>query len=418
MVLGIGTSVILARFLGPEGKGLYSLAVLLPTLIVTFMSLGIGPATVYHVARKDFSPRVAFGNNLLFALVIGAVGVIAGVVLTVFFADKVFPGIPQNYLLFTLCLIPLKLLNAFFLYVHQGQQQFESHSLLVVLPSLFYLVFVVIGLILLRRGVFAAIIAVVASYLIVDLVHLRLVRGIPGGMCFTPDCAYIKAVLKYGWKAYLLTVVTFLNYRLDMLLVNGYLGAAAVGFYSVGVGLVEKLWLVPSALSMALFPRLSAERDEERGRELASFLARSTLWLTGIAASVLVLLCQPIIVLLYSEAYVPAVQAAQILLVGIVALAGARPLINYLAGRGRPMLNTYAGIVALVMNLGLNIGLIPKLGITGAAWASTVSYTVSYAFSIVAYCRISGSEWRDVVLLKRSDFTRYRALIVRVIQRR
>ena len=80
------------------------------------------------------------------------------------------------------------------------------------------------------------------------------------------------------------------------------------------------------------------------------------------------------------------------------------------------MLNTYAGIIALVTNLGLNIVLIPKLGIVGAAWASTVSYSISYAFSIVTYCRVSGDTWRDVVLLKRADFTRYRALLARVVR--
>jgi len=52
LIVGLGTSVILARVLGPEGKGSYTLAMLLPSLIVTFGNLGIGPATVYYVTRN------------------------------------------------------------------------------------------------------------------------------------------------------------------------------------------------------------------------------------------------------------------------------------------------------------------------------------------------------------------------------
>ena len=49
LILGIVTSIIIARLLGPENKGIYTMAALLPQLIVTIADLGIGPATVYYV---------------------------------------------------------------------------------------------------------------------------------------------------------------------------------------------------------------------------------------------------------------------------------------------------------------------------------------------------------------------------------
>lgn len=407
MVLGVGISVILARFLGPEGKGLYSLAILLPTLIVTFISLGIGPATIYHVARKDFSSQVAFGNNLLLALVLGAVGVVGGVLVSLLFGEEAFPGVPPTYLLVTLCLVPLQLVNSYLLYVLHGEQRFGRHAILTTSRSLLFLVFAVIGLVLLHRGVLSAILAVVASYIAVCIVQILQQWRTAGIISLKPSRTYISAAFKYGWKAHLATIITFLNYRLDMLLVNAYVGIAAVGLYSVGVGLVEKLWLIPNAASTALYPRISAEQDENRRKSLTPFVARSTLWLTALGATVLVLLCRPIVLLLYSSAYIKAVGAAQALLVGIVAIAGLKPLANDLSGRGKPILNSLVGLVTLITNLVLNLLMIPRAGIAGAAWASTISYSVSLVLTVFIYCRVSGNAWHDVILPKRSDVRVY-----------
>ena len=53
-LLGLITVILLARLLGPGGNGIYQMVFLLPTMIVTLSNLGIGPATVYYVARKDY----------------------------------------------------------------------------------------------------------------------------------------------------------------------------------------------------------------------------------------------------------------------------------------------------------------------------------------------------------------------------
>lgn len=56
LALSIGTSIIVARVLGPQGKGNYSLAVLLPFLLIGFGNLGIGQASVFHTCKKAYSP--------------------------------------------------------------------------------------------------------------------------------------------------------------------------------------------------------------------------------------------------------------------------------------------------------------------------------------------------------------------------
>ena len=59
----LGTSVIVARILGPEKKGIYSLVVLLPAFLVYFTNFGIGQATVFYVGKRKYSPKDSEANG-------------------------------------------------------------------------------------------------------------------------------------------------------------------------------------------------------------------------------------------------------------------------------------------------------------------------------------------------------------------
>lgn len=142
-------------------------------------------------------------------------------------------------------------------------------------------------------------------------------------------------------------------------------------------------------------------------KEFTPLVARTVLWTTALGALALALLSRWIVLLLYSEAFLPAVGALQALLVGIVALSAGRVLANDIAGRGFPALNIYTGLVAVATNVALNLLWIPRFGIVSAAWASTVSYTVSFLGALFFYCRHSGNRWTKIVLPQRGDWALY-----------
>ena len=148
---------------------------------------------------------------------------------------------------------------------------------------------------------------------------------------------------------------------------------------------------------------MAAETDEERRKEFTPLVARSVLWATALGALMIFFLSRWIVVLLYSTTFLPAVGALQGLLIGIVALGAGRVLCNDIAGRDRPILNVYTGTAAVVANVILNLVLVPRFRIAGAAWASMVSYTVSFLGGLFFYCGLSGNPWSKVVLPQRSD---------------
>jgi len=113
------------------------------------------------------------------------------------------------------------------------------------------------------------------------------------------------------------------------------------------------------------------------------------------------------VLLFYSEAFLPTVGALQVLLIGIVMLSAWRALANDMAGRGFPGLNIYTGLSAVITNIGLNILWILRYGIVGAAWASTVSYTVSFLMALFFHCCLSGNSWTKILFLRRGDWPLY-----------
>lgn len=411
LLIGVGTSVILARVLGPEGKGIYALAMLLPSLIVTFGNLGIGPATVYYVARNEFNRKEILGNNVFLSLGMGAVGILAGLVVVFFFREAVFPGVPPNYLLLALVLVPVEIFSSYVRYVLLGAQCIKEFNYVQITQSALFLGFIALALLGLKGGASGAILAGLATWLLVDIITFRLARKVVGGISFKLNVSYIKQVTKYGLQAHLANILGFLNYRVDMFLVNGFLGPVAVGLYSVGVGLVEKLWLISNAAGTVLFPRVAAESEEERQKEFTPLVARTVLWATILGALVLIFLSGWIVRLLYSDAYLPAVGALQALLPGIVTLSVWRVLANDIAGRGHPSLNIYTSLAAVATNVVLNILWIPSYEIIGAAWASTVSYTVSFVMALFFYCRLSGNSWTKVIFPQRGDWALYRQTV-------
>jgi O-antigen/teichoic acid export membrane protein len=289
-----------------------------------------------------------------------------------------------------------------------GSQRFKEFNLIAILHTVLFLAFLVIALWALRAGVTGAILAALLAWLLTDAVLLFWAWKVTGGIIFRLNPTYIKKASLYGIQAHLGNILSFLNYRVDMFLVNSFLNPAAVGFYSIGVGLVEKLWLVSHAASTVLFPKVAAETDEERRKSFTPLVARTVLWVSALGALVFFFLSHFIVEFLYSRAFLPVVQPLQILLPGIIALSVGRVLANDIAGRGRVMLNNYAVSVVVATNVALNVLWIPRYGIAGAAWASTASYGLGLVMMLFLHCHLSGNHWTKILLPQPGDWTIYR----------
>jgi O-antigen/teichoic acid export membrane protein len=222
----------------------------------------------------------------------------------------------------------------------------------------------------------------------------------------------IGGALRFGIQQNLGTLLDFLNYRFDMLLVNWFLDPTHVGYYSVSVVVVEKMWYVPNVLSAVLHP-LVAKVDDENANRATTLVSRVTVFVIAAGCLAILALGRPLVQLLYSSRFLPAVTPIFILLPGIVMISVAKVVVSDLTARGFPRAGMWAGLVAVVSNIAANMFLIPRLGLNGAALSSTISYALCAVVVVVYFLRVTGVALGDLVLPTPAD-VRY---LVRTIRR-
>ena len=229
--------------------------------------------------------------------------------------------------------------------------------------------------------------------------------------------AYIKDAFKFGLKVHLGNIVQFLHYKIDIFLVNIFLNPTAVGFYSISVALAEKIWLVSQSAGVVLFPKVSSETDRLKLKNFTPIIFRTVLATTLIGAIILLFLGRFIIVLFYSEKFSSSIEPFQVLLIGAVTMGGWKVLANDLYGRGKPELNIYISLVSVLVNIILNIVWIPEFGILGAAWATSISYTLSFIAITIVYSKISENSILSIILFKKYDINLYKNMLLRLLKR-
>jgi O-antigen/teichoic acid export membrane protein len=296
--------------------------------------------------------------------------------------------------------------------VYQGLKDFMAFNGITLAQAA--LPFPLIGIaIVLGGGVRAAIAATVAAVVLLFVALLVYVR-LSTRITWRIDFAYLRALGSYGLRIHPANVLGYLGYRLDVFLVDGFKGAAAVGLYGAGVVIAEGLWMPSQAVSTALFPTIAAEETEAARRSITPLAARNTLWLTAIAGAIVLVVAVPLVELLYSSRFSASANVVRILVPGIVLFSAARVVTNDIAARGRPLVNSVVAAASVVCNVALNVVLIPRYGINGAAWASTCSYALLFLATIGVYRSVTGVPLRALVVPTREDGARYARLLKRL----
>jgi O-antigen/teichoic acid export membrane protein len=388
-LFALGNAAIVARWLGPGGKGTLALALLLPSMLGLFLGGGIGVANVYFAGsgRLDL-PRLT-ANSTAFALMGTALGsLIVGVAMATGLLGKLVPGVAAWTILLAMGLLPIALLNGYYSSLLQGLQRFASANAVNLVQGGLTLAFTALLVIGLGWGLGGAIVAVLCAGLSALAITVALLHRLGGRFRPRWNRPVMRATLSFGLRGFVGNVLQFFNYRLDVFIVNYFLGPAGVGIYGSSVALAELLWYLPNAVGFVIFPKSAATRPEEMNRFTPRVFA-ITLGLTAGGAVVLALAGSYLIQLIYGPAFASAYGPLLALLPGVVLLGAAKVLTNEIAGRGYILYNSINSGLGLILTVALDLALIPRYGVLGAAIASSAAYTVIFFTAIGFYLSVS-----------------------------
>lgn len=408
-LLGVVSVMIIARVLGKEGQGDYTLTILLPTVLYTMFNGGLSNATVYFIGQKKYSLEEVYSTNVLSSIVLSGLSVVLGVIVVFCFQDYFFQGIPQQLLLYSLLILPLMYVQKNLQTIFQGKEDFEKFNIVVILNQLGLLFFSVLFVWGLNLGVMGAVFSFAASQLLMLAASFFLLRKayqltFPTSFSKT----YLKESMVYGIKGHISNVLSFINYRIDMFIIAFLLDNMAVGIYSIAVALAEKIWIVSQSVSSVLFARVANLTSDEERNKFTSVVARNVFFITGVAGLTLALVGKFIIAFLFGEEYEASVAPFLWMIPGVVIFSLGRILANDFSGRGNPEINTYVALIVAATNVALNFILIPKFGLLGAALATSSSYVVDVILKGAVFSLRYKVSPLEFILIKKTDFLLYK----------
>jgi len=382
---GVASGIVVARALGPHGRGTFALVQTVTGLIALVAGFGFGRAAVFLRPRDEVDDSELFGVVCGSLLPGSLVAVIAGFVIT-----RTGVLTLGNVNAWLMCgSIPL----ITFFYNAQAalqgiKQQAWFRRTLGLRDALFFL-FVIVA-VSAQATMRVVLIAWVTHWLLAcTFMALLLYRH-----CGRPrfPVTRTRRLASVGASQLLLTLIIQAHLRLDVVLLDVLRGPTALGHYAVAVGAAEPITYGGVAVALALYPRTatSAAVNVSAGGVRTARSLRAVVALTALAATVLWVVGPRLLPIMFGARFEAAAAPLRALLPGIVGMTMFFVLMSDLAGRGKMKAIGLVSIGSVVANVLINVVLIPRYGPTGAAVASTITYWSAALCVLAIFSRCTG----------------------------
>jgi O-antigen/teichoic acid export membrane protein len=412
--IGIINGILIAALLGPAGKGTYYFLTILPATAMVFLQLGLSQAFTFYAARGQTRGLVV--KALVLTLVLSGLGFAVVLVIFALTAGSTLDGIPAWQIAIAFLALPLALNATLTTGIVIGRKQIRLFSIVKMVTPMVTTVLLVVILGVLGASVTGAIVV----YLIGTAVQtfgllygaVRAGRGVPHAAS-----ASYRDLFRYGFPTYLGSLTTFFSYRADVFLIALIIPnpAEALGYYSMAVGLAELVFFLPNAVAQLFLPQV-AEATRADADAQVPMVARITLLITG-AGALLLLPAAVVMITLVLPAFTASIAPLAVLLPGVVTLSVAKVVGGYIAGVGRPGVNSAVSIASFAVNFAVNLVLIPRFGILGAAAASLISYTASALLITTIAARWTGTSLTEYWIPRSSDVKLVAETSLRLLRR-
>ena len=374
LAVSFATAALIARVLGPAGRGLYAVAVTMGAIGGQFVNPGLHASNTYYVSKDRTLLPVLIGNTLAVVFVACVVAALVGIAFV--FWPRLTP-IHHALLLLALASMPAGIAYLLTQGLLLGINELRAYNRIEVYGKLLALVLIcVAGLV--QGGTVELFFGITLWSVLVSFLWalLRLRRVSPERPALS--LPVFRQSIGIGVKAYLISCFGFLVLRIDLLMVKYMLGAAEAGYYSISQLLSENTMMFPVVLGMLLFPKLSAIKEGEEKLQLATKAVRLTAALTLPAVVIAAFAAAPLISIAFGPNFLPAVRPFVWLMPGVYFLGIETVMVQLLNSEGYPRILVVAWIADTILNIALNFWAIPHYGVTGASVTSSVCYFLMF----------------------------------------
>jgi len=376
--LNVVSGVVLARALGPAGRGELAAVLLWPSVLASVGDLSASAAVAYFTASGASAIRAmsatAFVVSVVQALALVVIGyVMMPLLLGHYGAHAVFAG-----RLYLGAWLPLNLAAAAGMAILQGRLEWAALNLarLVVAAA------IVAGLMILVYAHHVSVLGATWVYIAATSLGFAIIIAVLVARRWVglhPDMRLTRSIMTFGLKTHGGSLAGQANLNMDKMAVATFLPQSDLGLYSVAVTLSAPLTLIGSSIGIVALPAVAASASASEMRHQLAWFCRSALLLSTVTTLALVVLTPVLIRAFFGAAFAPATVIAQLCIIAAMARALGSVLAHGLSAFNKPLVPSAAeGIAVLVTIAGLAV-LLPRMGLVGAAITSLMAYGASTA---------------------------------------
>ncbi len=373
MIISLTVNIWLARYLGPTNFGTLSYVFAFVGIFGFIAGFGINDILVRELVNHPHKKDELLGTAFWYLCLGGGLAFIISSVSILIFESSIL--IKAMVILYSTIFLwsPANVIAYYFQATVQAKRNAQVQILSVTIVSLIKIFLIIRG-----KGIIWLVLAFTLDYVVGTALYI--VNYINSDLKFK-NWKYDKEAAKIFLSASLylmLSAVTgYLLLKIDQVMIKFYLNETQVGLYAVAVKLSEIWYFIPGIICGSLFPALVNAKKTHVGI-YTDRMNKLYLFLSGVALLIAVpiaALAPWIIKFLYGAQYLASVPILQIYVwsgIGFFLIAGIN---KYLMTENHLKSIFFYNLMAVSINIILNIILIPKIGLTGAAWATLISYS-------------------------------------------
>lgn len=389
ITLGVGflTSVVIARYLGPEEFGVFSYAISMVALFAAAGHMGLSGLVVREIVKKPNERGVILGTTLGLKFI----GMISGYAILLAYA-AIYEGFESRE--FTVLALagvvlifrPFDIIDFWFQAFVQARYATVAKLTGLAVGTFIKLLFVFLGF-----NVFYFIGANVAQTAFVTF-SLLVVYKLKSSLSLSEwgfSWKKAKELFNDGWVIYLGSIFAVVYLKIDQVMLRWFEGTEAVGIYAVASQLSEAWYFIPGAIVASLFPKLIKLREEsiyEFNKRMQQLFDLLFILALGVAI-IVTFLSEWIISVFFGQHYI---ESSSVLVIHIWAAI----FIFMRSAFSKWILIENALVFSLItqgsgalINVALNFIFIPRYGVQGAAYATLISYACASFFSLLLYSK-------------------------------
>ncbi len=380
IIITFFVGILLVRYLGPNNFGIFSYAFSFVTLFSALSVLGIEKIVVRDLVNNPTNQNSILGTAF-FLRIIGSALSLLLIFATTFITGDAGIVLIMIALMSTMIIFrSIQVIDYYFQAKVTSRFSVYAQFGALVIGSIIKVFLILTNASLVYFGVAIGIENLVMVIILIYNYRLQDLRIF--------DWQFNKnisvEIIKESWPLLIAGLAVTVYMKIDQVMIKHMLGDKEVGLYAAAVQLCESWYFLPTVISGSLFPaiinakKISQQLYESRIQKLFDILA----WIS-IGISIPVSFSSTLVIkILYGNDFLASTPVLTIYIWSSIAIFIGVASSQYLIAENLSKLVMYRTIPGLVLNVILNIFLIPKFGIIGSAYATVISYTFAVFFIV------------------------------------